>query len=71
MPGSWGTDARAADFCFLAGMFASAAWTCGWKEGRLIQALSPIIKGKNPALFSHTAPQRDNIKGVITGPVLF
>lgn len=59
MPGSSGTDARAVDFCFLAGMFASTAWTRGWKEGRLIQALSPIIKGKNPALFfPHSPPER-------------
>lgn len=74
MSGSKWTDARATDFYVLTGMFASQP-CLDMRVGRW---------GTNPGtkfyyqrkkiqhcFFPHTAPQRDNIKGVITVSLLF
>lgn len=74
MPGSKGTDARATDFYVLTCMFASQPcldMRVGRKRTNPGTKFYYQRKKSSTVFFPHTAPQRDNIKGVITGPLLF
>lgn len=72
-PGSQGTDTRVGGFPLLQlALLLLLPGHAGGKRRRQSATVSLIIKLGNLAqFFSHVAPQNANIKGVITGPLLF